>query len=207
MKSKNVLLAVIVAVFIVVIFYSVNDSQDETAYRKTILEEREQTDRFMRGEQSPFAANPEAYAGLKYFEPDPQYRIVAMLEPVDKKRVIFLPTSDGKEQQYTEYGYAEFSLGGERHRLLVYEGIGVGPMKGKLFVPFGDKTSAAETYGGGRYLDVTHTRGSATVVLDFNKAYNPYCAYNDTYSCPLPPPENLLNVPIRAGEKVYHASH
>jgi uncharacterized protein len=80
----------------------------------------------------------------------------------------------------------------------------MGPFRGKLFLAFGDATSAKETYGAGRYLDITKTPGATTIILDFNKAYNPYCAYNETYSCPLPPPENLLNVAIRAGEKSYH---
>jgi uncharacterized protein (DUF1684 family) len=77
-------------------------------------------------------------------------------------------------------------------------------MRGKLFLAFGDATSARETYGGGRYLDITKTPGSTTITLDFNQAYNPYCAYDDTYSCPLPPAENLLTVAIKAGEKNYH---
>jgi uncharacterized protein (DUF1684 family) len=73
-----------------------------------------------------------------------------------------------------------------------------------LFLAFGDKTSALETYGAGRYLDVTKTPGSRTIKLDFNLAYNPYCAYDNTYSCPLPPAENLLEVAVKAGEKTYH---
>jgi uncharacterized protein (DUF1684 family) len=73
-----------------------------------------------------------------------------------------------------------------------------------LFLAFGDETSAVESYGAGRYLDIKKVPGSTSITLDFNLAYNPYCAYNDTYSCPLPPKENLLPVAIRAGEKVYH---
>ena len=85
-----------------------------------------------------------------------------------------------------------------------YKITAMGPMKGKLFLAFGDETSGAETYGAGRYLDITKTPGSNTIILDFNQAYNPYCAYSNSFSCPLPPPENLLRVAIRAGEKTYH---
>jgi uncharacterized protein (DUF1684 family) len=73
-----------------------------------------------------------------------------------------------------------------------------------LFLAFADKTSAAETYGAGRYLDVKKVPGAASVTLDFNEAYNPYCAYNDGYSCPFPPKENILEVAIQAGERTYH---
>ena len=73
-----------------------------------------------------------------------------------------------------------------------------------LFLAFADETSAVDTYGAGRYLDVKKVPGSNTIVLDFNQAYNPYCAYVDKFSCPLPLPENLLKLAIRAGEKIYH---
>jgi hypothetical protein len=73
-----------------------------------------------------------------------------------------------------------------------------------LFLAFGDETSARETYGAGRYLDVKKVPGSSTITLDFNLAYNPYCAYSDGFSCPLPPKENLLSIAINAGEKTYH---
>jgi uncharacterized protein (DUF1684 family) len=115
-----------------------------------------------------------------------------------------LNTSDGKTQRYLEYAYAEFDLNDFKNRLLILEMIDMGPFRGKLFLAFGDATSALETYGAGRYLDVQKVPGGKTITLDFNKAYNPYCAYNDTFSCPLPPPENLLKVAIKAGEKTYH---
>ena len=79
-----------------------------------------------------------------------------------------------------------------------------GPYRGTLFLAFADATSGDETYGAGRYLDVKKVPGATTVTLDFNKAYNPYCAYSDNFSCPFPPKENILSIPIKAGEKVYH---
>ena len=114
-----------------------------------------------------------------------------------------LGTSDGKEEHYLEYAYADFKLHGKAQRLLILELMDMGPNRGKLFLAFADETSANETYGAGRYLDVTRTSGSNTITLDFNKAYNPYCAYNDEFSCPFPPKENLLTVAIMAGEKNY----
>src|SRR5690606_16153988 len=108
------------------------------------------------------------------------------------------------KKSFLEYAFAEFDFDNRKNRLLILEVIDMGPTKGTLFLAFGDKTSAAETYGAGRYLDLKKVpKGSKTITLDFNKAYNPYCAYSDNYSCPFPPPENLLEVAINAGEKVY----
>ena len=103
-----------------------------------------------------------------------------------------------------EYVHAEFEIEGEPQKLLILEIVDMGPYRGTLFLAFGDETSARETYGAGRYLNVEKPKGGRkSIELDFNLAYNPYCAYNDTFSCPFPPSENLLSIPIRAGEKNY----
>lgn len=204
MKSKNILLLIVVVVLIITVFYSFQGSQDETAYVQEIMEEREEKDRFMRtSSESPFAKDPEKYKGLNYFPPDVRYRVIADLEPIQQKKTVILGTNDGKEQRYIEYAYASFKLNGAENKLLILEIADMGPFRGKLFLAFGDETSARETYGAGRYLDVTKTPGSSTIKLDFNLAYNPYCAYDQSFSCPLPPRENILNIPIGAGEKNY----
>ena len=154
--------------------------------------------------ESPFAESVEAFTGLKYFPVDARFKISATLNPIQNKQVVLLSTNDGREQRYVEYAYAEFDLDGYHNKLLILEVVDMGPFRGKLFLAFGDQTSAAETYGAGRYLDVSKVQGSNSITLDFNLAYNPYCAYRDEFSCPLPPRENLLKVAIRAGEKVYH---
>jgi uncharacterized protein (DUF1684 family) len=79
-----------------------------------------------------------------------------------------------------------------------------GPYRGTLFLAFADATSANETYGAGRYLDVKKIPGASSIILDFNQSYNPYCAYSEKYSCPFPPRENVLKIAVRAGEKKYH---
>lgn len=109
-----------------------------------------------------------------------------------------------ERRKHTEYAYAEFELDGIKNKLLILEIRDMGPYRGTLFLAFADKTSAVETYGAGRYLDVKKVPGATSVTLDFNEAYNPYCAYNDWYSCPFPPKENILEVAIQAGEKTYH---
>ena len=205
MKSKNILLLVAIIVVLITVFYSFMGSQDQTAYINEIKKEREEKDRFMRtSPESPFTSNAENFKGLQYYPPDIRYKITSDLKPVKNKKTVVLSTNDGKEQRYIEYAYAEFDLDGYHHKLLILEITDEGPFRGNLFLAFGDETSAVETYGAGRYLDVSKVTGSNSITLDFNKAYNPYCAYIDTYSCPIPPAENLLKVPINAGEKIYH---
>jgi uncharacterized protein (DUF1684 family) len=205
MKKKNIILILVVIIVLIVVFYSVNDGQNNPAYTEEIKKEREEKDRFMKtSKESPFATLKEEFSGLKYFEPDTKYRVVANLSPITDEKVVVLPTSDGKEQRYLEYADATFTLDGVDCKLTILEVMETGIFRGKLFLAFGDETSANETYGAGRYLDLNKTPGSNTITLDFNKAYNPYCAYNDTYSCPFPPTGNLLKVAIKAGEKSYH---
>jgi uncharacterized protein (DUF1684 family) len=206
MKAKNILVLAGIVVMVTIIFYSFQGSQNDEAYITAIQKEREENEHFIKtSKESPLKdQDRKNFTGLKYFEPDPKYKVIADLYPIESKKVIVLATNDGKEQRYLEYAYAEFNLDDVKNRLLILEGIDMGPIRGKLFLAFGDETSAIETYGAGRYLDVNKMPGSSTIVLDFNKAYNPYCAYNDTYSCPIPPPENLLKVAVKAGEKIYH---
>jgi len=205
MKAKNIILLSVVVILVITVFYSFQGSQDETAYTEEIKKEREEKDRFMRNSpESPFAKAKDKYDELKYFPPDINYRVIADLEPIKEKKTVILTTNDGKDQRYIEYAHARFKLHGTNNRLLILEIADMGPARGKLFLAFGDETSARETYGAGRYLDVTKTPGSSTIKLDFNLAYNPYCAYDESFTCPLPPRENILSVPIKAGEKSYH---
>ncbi len=205
MKTRNIIITLVAIVALITLFYSFEGSQDEGAYTARIEKEREERDRFMRtSNESPFAKKTNEYTALKFFAPDIKYRIIADLETVENKKPVVLGTNDGKEQRYFEYAWARFKLEGSDQRLLILEIADMGPMRGKLFLAFGDETSTVETYGAGRYLDVAAPPGSATITLDFNLAYNPYCAYDDSFSCPLPPRDNILTVPIRAGEKIYH---
>ena len=205
MKAKNIIFLAAAAVVIVSLIYSFIGSGDQSVYIEEINKEREERDRFMKSaKESPFKDSPESYKGLTYYSPDPKYRIIADLTPIENKELVTLATNTGEEQRYQQYAFAEFDLDGFHHRLLILEVIDSGPSRGKLFFAFGDETSTVETYGAGRYLDLEKVPGSSTITLDFNKAYNPYCAYISNYSCPLPPAQNLLTIPIKAGEKTYH---
>jgi uncharacterized protein len=203
MKTKNIVVVAIVGILLIMILYSFQDGEDDASYIAQIKKERADHLQYLKTSNESPIQDKTNFTGLNYYEPDARYKVIADLVPIENKKIVVLKTNDNKEQRYIEYAYAEFNLDGVKNRLLILEGIDMGPIRGKLFVAFGDETSALETYGAGRYLDVNKVPGSTTITLDFNKAYNPYCAYNSTYSCPLPPVENLLKVPIRAGEKMY----
>ncbi len=204
MKKQNIVIVIIVTAAIAIMFYAMQEGDTPEVYVKQIEKEREDKDHFMRtSSTSPFADSTALFKGLNYFPIDGRYRIIASLEPIKEKKVVVLKTSDGQEQHYLPYAYAEFKLDGVQNKLLILEVMEQGVHRGTLFLGFGDETSTLETYGAGRYLDLKKVAGSSTINLDFNLAYNPYCAYTDEFSCTLPLAENLLKVAIKAGEKSY----
>jgi uncharacterized protein len=204
-KIKSIIIILAVVVCLVSLFYSFWGNQDQTTYIQKIKKEREEKDHFMEtSKESPFSEAKENFTALKYYPVDPKFKIIADLTPVEEKNVVVLATSDGKEERYIEYAYAEFDFNGLHNKLLILEMMEMGPFRGKLFLAFGDETSGGETYGAGRYIDVAKVQGSQTITLDFNNAYNPYCAYADKFSCPFPPADNLLKIAVQAGEKTYH---
>ncbi len=181
-----------------------NDTEDTTAYVASIEKERADQQTFMREDpNSPFVLEKKEFKGLSYFPVDARYKVKAKLESIDKKEVMTLTTSDGLTQSYLPYAYAHFSVDGVACQLLLLEVMQMGPQRGTLFLAFSDATSGKETYGAGRYLAIKKVRGATQIELDFNRAYNPYCAYVDNFSCPFPPKENVLPVAILAGEKAY----
>ena len=205
MKFSRIIIGVILLAIAGIGFYSLSSGSNDEDYTVAVLEERKQKDDFMKSsEESPFGEDRNSFTGLKYFDPDVKYRVRAKLQSMESKKVVLLPTSSGNENQYLEYAWAEFELDGARNKLLLLEVMAMGPTRGTLFLAFADETSTKETYGSGRYLEVKKVPGASTVELDFNKAYNPYCAYAEKYECPFPPRENILKVTIRAGEKNYH---
>lgn len=167
-------------------------------YIDAIEAERAEKDRFFRA--SPYSPLEEraSFTGLNYYPPDPAWRFELPLHEAEQVEELTIQTSTGDEQTYYRAGTIEFEVEGQAARLAVYKS----PHHDELFIPFRDATSSQETYGAGRYLEPVELAGGKLLV-DFNLAYNPYCAYSEHYSCPLPPLENWLKVPIRAGEKAY----
>jgi uncharacterized protein len=175
---------------------------------------REKDDYFGSEPDSPIPAEEQAdFAGLKYYPPNLAYRVQAQVVPFDNPETVQMATTTGHVRSQLRYAELRFSVNGQDLRLTGYldphyaehhHGHDHGV---ELFIPFRDATSGKETYGAGRYLEtqVENGDGGAQVAtLDFNIAYSPYCAYNEAYSCPLPPAENTLRAPIEAGEKTYH---
>ncbi len=145
------------------------------------------------------------FSSLDFFPIDSNYRIRATFELQKDPKVFQMQTTTDRISLYKTYGIATFNLNGKSYALRVYQDqelLDKPEYKDYLFVPFVDKTCGDESYGGGRYLDVKPPK-DGMIELDFNKAYNPYCAYNDKYSCPIPPRENHLTVAIKAGVKAF----
>ncbi len=155
---------------------------------------RQRKDDFFRTDP---ASPVEGFAGLRYFPVSPTFVFTPRLEPLTSEP-LELVTSVGDTQTYLRYGRVSFTVAGESCTLTLFVQAGD---SGRFFVPFKDATNGRETYPAGRYLDPPFSEGK--VRLDFNTAYNPYCAYSERYRCPLPPAENRLTVAIRAGEKTY----
>lgn len=161
-----------------------------------VLEFRAEKDRFFRlAPQSPLPEQDRRdFAGLPYYEPDDTFAFTVDLEPVAPAD-IQISTTTGDERTYRRVVTATITFDGEDATLALYSAG-----RESLFLPFRDATSGSETYGAGRYIDVT-PNGDGTAVIDFNYAYAPFCAYSDLYSCALPPQENWLPMAIRAGER------
>lgn len=141
------------------------------------------------------------FEGLDFFEPDTTYRVLARLERTPNALPFLMPTTTSRKSQEVVYGIVYFTLHGKEHQLEIYQGQETTAKEGfenYLFLPFTDNTNGKETYAGGRYLDLSIPDGD-TIVIDFNKAYNPFCVYNKKYSCPLVPSINHLNTSILAG--------
>ena len=136
----------------------------------------------------------EAFKGLSYFPENPGLRLEVEVEKFHDQEEVQLLTSTGDIQTYTRYGRFSFKVDSQDAELTIFHN------ENGYFLLFVDSLAGAETYGAGRYLEPEELP-NGKFLIDFNLAYNPYCAYNEMWSCPLPPPENRINVPIRAGEK------
>jgi uncharacterized protein (DUF1684 family) len=178
---------------------------DEHDWRARLEQARDQKREYFReSRRSPLAPEQqgEGFPGLAYFDPDPAYRFVLELHEHDDPEAVTVETTADGEQTYLRWGEFRFELDGEMYTLQAYR-----PDRDadRLWVPFRDDTNDEETYGAGRYLDLepeTHHTDDGWV-LDFNEAYNPTCAYNYAYECPMIPMENWLDVRIEAGEKAF----
>ena len=159
---------------------------------------RSSKDHFVQHDpQSPLTNDQKAtFGGLKYFDEEPSLKLTLQVRPYAEQETIEMQTTTGGAASFVRWAKIAFSVDGAPAELTVYKDASLDT----FFLPFADSTSGDETYGAGRYVEL-EAQPDGTLLVDFNYAYNPYCAYNEAWTCPITPAENRLRVPIRAGEK------
>jgi uncharacterized protein (DUF1684 family) len=177
--------------------------EEVETWKRALLRFRAQRDEFMRlGRDSPFTrSGQQDFQGLRYFDPDHAFRFEAKLQRYRTEGSVMMTTSKGTRQLFNNVGRFDVVVESNPLQLQAYQSAE--REDPNLFMPFKDTTSGKDTYGAARYLDMKVEHDDIYLV-DFNYAYNPYCAYSEGFVCPLPPAENWLSVAIRAGEKKYH---
>lgn len=194
--------------FIPLMVFSQKISKEQSEIKKF---QQELNAEYLNPKETPLRGdNFKNFKQHPFFPINLKYRVTAKFTRTENAEPFDLPTSSGKTKLYREYGKATFQLDGQSYTLTLYQSLDLIKQKkyeDYLFLPFRDATNEKETYGGGKYMDLKIPKGN-TIILDFNKSYQPYCAYNAyDYNCPVVPEENTLPVEIRAGvmyEDIYH---
>jgi uncharacterized protein (DUF1684 family) len=206
MSRKILLLGVVLGIMIITIYTIQGTSKNTDGYVEEIEAQRtEKNEEFKTSDDAPLTEEQkEAFTKLSYFPIAEKYKVRAELHKNPREQKVKIAITDGSQREYLVFGNAHFHLEGKEHDVTVYK-----PVKEDadyLFIPFYDETSADLSYGGGRYVEPELIDGG-TLEIDFNTAYNPYCAYNHKYRCPIPPQDNNLRVAILAGEKIPEFAH
>lgn len=182
-------------------------SQEQCSEASVIEFQKNLNKEYATKEESPLKDSDfEVFSALAFFPVNKMYCITADFVRTEKEQPFEMPTTTDRKPMYVKYGELHFTLEGKLFQLNVYKNIELSKIakyKNSLFLPYTDYTSGVESYGGGRYIDLEIPEGK-TIQLDFNKSYNPYCAYNEKYSCPLTPESNDLKIEIKAGVKKFH---
>lgn len=208
MKPVRLLILIGLAALLLITFFSLYTSQSNDgaqtsnpkAYINSVASHRAEKHDFMQSnEESPFVEQKAPFDSLKYFDVNATFKVTASVEKIESGETYELRTSDDSVKIYQEVAILHFDLLGSHEDLTLLQSAD----RSYYFLPFYDKTSTVSTYGAGRYLEVDYTGNETQITLDFNYAYNPYCAYVTGYSCPVPPPQNNISVAITAGEKNY----
>jgi len=194
--------------YICLLFLSLGNFAFSQSYINEIIEfQKEMNSEYADSIKSPLLASDRMkFSELSFFPVDSNYKFIAKFIRTPYELPFPMKTTTSRAPLYVKYGEAVFVLNNDSCKLNIYQNINLIEKQGfedYLFLPFTDLTNGNESYGGGRYIDLKKP-DSETIVIDFNKAYNPYCAYNSKYSCPIPPAENFINHEIRAGVKKFH---
>jgi len=207
LRRRRILLACLGSLSVAWAFQACGGREPESREptEDALLRDRRERDlSFKEGSSSPLPEDQKSqFKGLIYYPPNPALRFEVKLNRYPVPQQVRIGTNTGEVRTGIRYGYFEFKVESQNCRLQAYR-LDDSPTESGpyLFVPFRDATSGSETYPAGRYIDLKENT-TGIYDLDFNRAYNPSCAYRSDFSCPVPPEENRLAVPIRAGERKY----
>lgn len=197
------------SMLVLFLFTALGMSAQDIHTKEIMTYQYEQNLKFHNKETSPLTAKDlKKFSALRFYKIDKKFKVAAKLVK-EKDPVVFeMQTTTSRKPLYVKYGTLSFTIDGKEQTLAIYQNKDFDrdpQYRDYLFLPFTDKTSGEESYGGGRYLDVltTDENKDGTITIDFNKSYNPYCAYNSNYSCPLTPKENTVSIALKAGVKVF----
>ncbi|NLR90559.1 DUF1684 domain-containing protein [Flammeovirga agarivorans] len=211
MKPSNIIkivVALVVVIFLGNSFFSSNSDNGEVKYTERLKNDRDEKNKLFKSKKgSPLSDLDRAkFSHLNYYDINIKYRVMASLKWAEKPKVIKIATTKEKPRDYKKSAFAKFFIDGNEYKVTLLQAVIPNPAtKGLFMLLFRDLTSGETTYGAGRYIELHNIKkGQMQTLIDFNEAYNPYCAYNEDYDCPMPPLENQLNVAIEAGEKNYH---
>ncbi len=197
--------------FLLLMSLSTTAAMAQTLFAEQLARHREMYKKDLLATAGGPIAEEEDLTFVSFYAPDSAYRVTAIVERIPNAEPFEMPTYNGKTRPHVAYALLSFALNGKPQKLTLYRNLNAIRMpeyRDYLFLPFKDATSGKETYGGGRYLDLrTGEIQNGHVTLDFNKAYNPYCAFKEGYPCPIPPKNNTLSVAVEAGEKAYGKEH
>jgi len=203
MKKRNLVIYSLVGIVVVVVLFTLRIGDPHQEYIKKVMATRNNKDQFMKSKESPLSQGQKrAFQELSYFAIDTAYRMRAQIKYKPDRRIIHIPTNTGEQRRYVDIAAISFRLNGKSYSLDLWQSVD--DSGSDLFLAFTDMTNGSGSYGGGRYLDLdAGDIENESITVDFNFAYNPYCAYNFNYSCPLPPAGNHINQAIAAGEKSF----
>jgi uncharacterized protein len=203
MKNLFLLTFIILSTFL-------SAQSDSTALKEIRAFQEELNHHYKTPGQSPLSEkNLADFNGHEFFPVDLRFRVSAKLVVTENEKEFKMKTSSEKQKDYVKYGELHFMINGKACKLNAYQSLDLikqEAYKDYLFIPFTDLTTGETSYGGGRYIDLRIPKGN-TLTLDFNQAYNPYCAYSTGYSCPVPPKENFLDLKVEAGIKYTGDKH
>jgi len=182
-------------------------AQEKTPLLGETEHQRQQNANFKDALKSPLTEEDrKTFRALDFYKVDSAYVVTASFKRTKREKPFAMKTSTTRLPMYVKYGELKFKIKGKKHKLNIYQNVESAKKEdynGSLFLPFMDLTSGDGSYAAGRYIDTKIPEGDV-IVIDFNTAYNPYCAYSNRYSCPVPPRENYVRTRIEAGVKAYN---